>query len=146
MPMDRKWTSKMKKLLLLCCFALAAVSVRAQVDLSAEGSANCYMVRKAAALYSFKATVKGNGIAPYGENTAIEAKAIRGVKLLWQDADVVESSSLSVKNGRVNFRSGKALTGNAVIAIYSDKACSEGNCASKEGHGVLKVSLSSGLS
>lgn len=120
----------MKKLLycivlMLWCIAGSA----APVDLSEKESANCYIVRKGGCEYSFRADIKGNGIAPYGENPAINIRKIKAVKLLWQDADVVDEASVRLSAGRIIFRTcKKAQKGNAVIAVFSDSKADEGTC------------------
>ena len=54
------------------------------IDLSANGSANCYVVNTAGAKYKFKANVKGNGYDPLAGTTA-EAIDLNGANayILW---------------------------------------------------------------
>lgn len=109
---------------------LAGTVMQARVkDLSADETANCYMVPSGAASYSFNALVKGNGVAVCGESASIKASTVKGVKLLWQDANVVDAASVAYSGGRVSFKTCSGVkTGNAVIALYSDKACGDGTC------------------
>lgn len=119
----------MRKFLISCLFSLVCLSGFSQTNLSVNGTANCYMVSKPAHSYSFDASVKGNGIAPYGEDPVISPKTVKGVKVLWQDESVIDPESVVFKNGKVVFKTGrKAKNGNAVIGIFPDKACSEGRC------------------
>lgn len=112
--------------LLLC----ATLGMQAKVkDLSSKETANCYMVPAGTGQYSFNCLVRGNGVSVAGLPSTIKASQIKGVKLLWQDAQVVDASSVRLASGRIEFKTLPGVkTGNAVIALYSDKACSDGNC------------------
>lgn len=120
----------MKKYILTLFSLFCASFLQARsTDLSADGTANCYIVPAGAGQYSFNALVKGNGVEVCGMSSAISASSIKGVKLLWQDAPVVNAATVSYSDGRIGFKTmPKAVTGNAVIAIFSDKSCSEGRC------------------
>lgn len=119
-----------KRILFVAVCALVSLAANAEaLDLSDTETANCYMVPSGRQSYSFNALVKGNGIAPYGEPTAIPASQIKSVKLLWQDAEIIDASSVRFSKDRIFFKTrAEVLTGNAVIAIYSDKECSDGSC------------------
>lgn len=119
----------MKKTISFSLALLWAVMAAAVTDLSKVETANCYMVRTGSKEYSFNASVKGNGIAPYGESASIDAREVKGVRLLWQDNDIIDASSVRYSAGRVTFRTkAKGSEGNAVIALYSDIDCSDGKC------------------
>lgn len=97
------------------------------VNLSAEGTSNCYIARTGKA-YKFDATVKGNGkgdgrseyIAAYG----VGISGIAAAELLWEarnDGDKTMSREIIdgapvYKNGYVAFSTGRSQ-GNAVIAV-----------------------------
>ena len=96
------------------------------VDLSKEGSANCYIVNKDGS-YKFKA-VKGN--------TDVSVGDVKGVKVLWETfgtgtapnvGDLIKAD-VSYADGYISFNTNDTYhKGNAVIAAYSDAGCSEGN-------------------
>ena len=119
----------MKKTILFSLALFWAIAAGAVTDLSKDGTANCYMVRSGSREYSFNASVKGNGVAPYGENASIDTREVKGVRLIWQDAGIIDAASVKYTSGRVTFRTvAKAREGNAVIALYSDRGCSDGKC------------------
>lgn len=119
----------MKRMISFAAGLLCAVSAFAATDLSKDGTANCYIVASGGRDYCFNAAVKGNGVAPYGERTEIGASEVKGVKLLWQDAEVVVASSVKYASGKIIFRTQTGTReGNAVIALYSDRNCTEGCC------------------
>ena len=101
------------------------------VDLSATGTANCYIANQSNELYKFKATVKGNGVGALGTEEAniTPTKA----RLLWAQSrpkgteggqpslfgekntsDIVIPSSVELKDGYISFATG-TFEGNAVI-------------------------------
>ena len=95
------------------------------IVLSEIESANCYIINSSG-YYAIKAT-KGNTDESIGE--------VRGVKVLWESrgTSVAPSkgeyiSSVNFENELIYFRTNDAFkNGNAVIAAYSDNACSDGN-------------------
>lgn len=80
-------------------------------NLSANGTANSYMVPKAGK-YKFDATVMGNGVSTRGINAQTLAPAT--AELLWQDTKGVVSG-IEIKDNTIVFDAGEA-EGNAVIA------------------------------
>lgn len=84
-------------------------------DLSSYGTANSYIINKEG-LYSFNATVMGNGVSTEG----ISASTIRPVtaELLWQDAPGLVSD-ISIEDGKVCFQAGSG-EGNALIAVRDE--------------------------
>ena len=87
-------------------------------DLSAKGTANSYIVSEPG-LYSFDATVIGNGVHGYvtGESFYPATPEITpvGVKLLWEDKNSL-ISGLDIKDGKVVFMY-TGQEGNAQIAV-----------------------------
>lgn len=82
-------------------------------DLSAKGTANCYVVG-AAGDYSFDATVMGNGVATTGVAASKIAPASAGI--VWQDTPEL-LSKVELKEGRIVFTAGQKK-GNALVAAY----------------------------
>lgn len=101
----------------------------AATDLSADGTANTYIV-SAAGNYKFNATVKGNGgIDPLTGTTAttIDPADIAGVKVLWELGDtygkairyVGSAYDISYADGYVYFSKPDTFgNGDAYVAIY----------------------------
>ena len=75
----------------------------AEVDLSARGTANCYMV-SGPGDYSFDATVMGNGVAT--ERAPAVTLAPVAAALVWQDAPGL-LSEVTLHDGRVSFTAGE---------------------------------------
>jgi len=94
-------------------------------DLSAIGTANCYIVSDAGK-YKFKA-VEGNSATSVGD--------VKGVKVLWETfgtatapkvGDLIKAD-VSYSDGYITFSTNNTYKeGNAVIAAYSDAACTNG--------------------
>lgn len=87
------------------------------VDLSADGTANCYIVPPVYGEYSFDASVMGNSEDPVGQ--------IASVEVLWEsrnNANTLKTGSVvksvELKNNKVHFQlPPDAKAGNAVIAV-----------------------------
>jgi len=95
-------------------------------DLSALGTANCYIV-PAGGTYKFK-SVQGNSTTSVGD--------VKGVKVLWETfgTDVTPTvgdlikANVSYSDNYITFSTNDTYSrGNAVIAAYSDNDCSDGN-------------------
>ena len=95
-------------------------------DLSEMGTANSYIV-STAGTYKFKA-VQGNSNTP--------VSGIQGVKVLWESfgtnvkptAGDIINPSVTLNDGYISFSTNETFReGNALIAAYSDAACSDGN-------------------
>ena len=110
---------------------------RKTYDLSAAGTANCYVIAHENSFYTFKANVKGNGMPTLsGDKAALKpAKA----RILWAQAQptvdpitpgwplnygdtsadsMVVASSVTLENGVVTFRTGEDMpNGNAGIVV-----------------------------
>ncbi|MCM1502915.1 MAG: hypothetical protein NC115_09655 [Bacteroidales bacterium] len=105
------------------------------IDLSANGTANTYVVNKPLALYSFNASVKGNGIQRdfYGteleENLSIEPKSALlfwynclQEDRFWKDACPVVIESIEIVDGKIRFETPEDFVeGNAVIAAFAEE-------------------------
>ena len=95
------------------------------IDLSKNGTANCYIVTPYCAEYSFNATVRGNSTEPVGN--------IASVEVLWETemmadddvstnyvkvGDIISKDSLKIENGYVHFMLPyEPKEGNALIAV-----------------------------
>ena len=90
-------------------------------DLSAGGTANCYMVGRTGCTYSFDATKQGNGVNTDGSTLA--AIAPKSAKVFWQTGKVIKDGSVALKDGRVYFNLDPDLRptegGSALIAVYA---------------------------
>lgn len=119
----------MKKIILTLFIAASALGVNAKtINLSEKESANCYMVGRAGS-YSFRADIKGNGVEVLGHSAVIDLKEVKGVKVIWEDRDIINDSSVKLNGKNITFTTGnKYSSGNAVIGLFSDKNCSDGNC------------------
>lgn len=112
-------------------FLLAAISLGVNaktIDLSEKESANCYMVGRSGS-YSFRADIKGNGVETLGHSASIDLKTVKGIKVIWEDRDIINDSSVKFNGKKVTFTTGnKYSSGNAVIGLFSDEKCSDGKC------------------
>lgn len=98
------------------------------LDLSASGTANCYLAAKCNYWYKFNATVRGNGaatpadISPTG--TALAANALinpTSTELVWETGGKNQIiKSLFLQNGYVYFKTGNTIQGNAVISVKAN--------------------------
>lgn len=108
------------------------------IDLSADGTANCYVATQPAQTYSFDATVAGNGVITQGLHEAVRrfegrdlSAALSGgqARLLWQSAPyLIEPGSVAYAGGRISFTLSERPTqlgGNAVIGLYADAEATE---------------------
>lgn len=96
------------------------------VNLSENGTANSYII-PSTGTYKF-AAVKGNSNIPVGD--------VKGVKVLWESfgdlnnidvGDIINPEAYYI-DGEIVFSTNETYReGNAVIAAFSDKECSEGN-------------------
>jgi len=116
----------MKRHLITIFIVLSSVMLSAKTtSLSDKETANCYMVKPgAAATYSFRADIKGNGVETLGHSAKINLKDIKSIKVIWEDADIIDDSSLKLSGKELVFRTNsKVRNGNALIGIFSDKGC-----------------------
>lgn len=116
----------------------AGAAPQPTVDLSAEGTANCYIATVPEQEYSFDATVAGNGVMTAGLSQALTTfegsalpTALSGsdARLVWQSRPyLIEPGSIRCEGGRIYFtltQRPTVLGGNAVIALYPDPASDE---------------------
>ena len=96
-------------------------------NLSAAGTANCYIAPKAGAAYSFNARTMGNGRM----TTGITPRTLYGsrAEVLWESSAYAESvrgaviAAAEYRDGQIRFRTG-AEAGNALIGLFD----SNDNC------------------
>ena len=103
------------------------ISFTAVTDLSAAGTANCYLASKTCTWYKFKATVRGNGAATAAEisptGSALSANAAispASAELVWetgQPKGIIQSVSLTSDKKYVLIKTGHLAEGNAVVAV-----------------------------
>lgn len=116
----------MKKLFITILIALSTFALGAKAtDLSSSETANCYMVKPGkSAVYSFRADVKGNGVETLGHSSKINLKAVKSVKVIWEDADIIDDSSLKLSGKNIVFKTNsKIKNGNALIGLFSNDGC-----------------------
>lgn len=94
-------------------------------------TANCYLIEKPGK-YKFPVNVKGNGVAPNGEATVIDAADIKSAKQIWKDGAVFIDGTLSktdIADGYLTFSTSKELTagGNILFGVYDDESASAGH-------------------
>lgn len=87
-------------------------------DLSAAGTANCYIAPEHGTAYMFDATTQGNGCA----TTGIAPQPLRGgvsARLIWQTGSVPEAvvREIGYDGRRISFRTGPEY-GNALIGLF----------------------------
>lgn len=95
----------------------ATLSAASYTDLSAKGTANCYMI-KSAGSYKFKANVKGNAVMTSAQlSTSINN--ISGVKVYYSDGENFLNGSMSYMDGYVYFTtvSGTLPIGTALVSV-----------------------------
>ena len=95
------------------------------IDLSKNGTANCYIVTPYCAEYSFNATVRGNSTEPVGD--IYEAVVLWETEMRADDAvsskhvkvgDIISSESIKLEEGYVHFMLPyEPKEGNALIAV-----------------------------
>ena len=101
-------------------------------DLSVAGTANCYVVGRAAQEYALDATVAGNGVVTDGLREAVQRFEGRSLgtslagshaRLLWQSNPyLIEPGSIACEGGMIRFSTTArpvALGGNAVIGLFA---------------------------
>ena len=121
-------------------------------DLSANGTANCYLVTSPG-FYKFKADVKGNGVVPSQlESVAGEtAIAPKSALVLWYncyyDGTVKNESpvfvnSVSVKDGYICFYTPSTfVSGNVVIAAFAEEGVTYENIEIDEKRNISNATM-----
>lgn len=122
------------------------------VDLSAGGTANCYLIT-APGYYKFKADVKGNGVVPSQlESVAGETViAPKSALVLWYncyyDGTVKNESpvfvnSVSVKDGYICFYTPSTfVSGNVVIAAFAEEGVTYENIEIDEKRNISNATM-----
>lgn len=122
------------------------------VDLSAGGTANCYLIT-APGYYKFKANVKGNGVVPSQlESVAGETViAPKSALVLWYncyyDGTVKNESpvfvnSVSVKDGYICFYTPSTfVSGNVVIAAFAEEGVTYENIEIDEKRNISNATM-----
>lgn len=82
-------------------------------DLSAEGTANTYVVNRAGTLYKFKATVKGNGNNPL--STGETALAPAGARILWAQQQIISPTNSWPSNNGSDATLSSTILKNSVV-------------------------------
>lgn len=115
-------------------------------DLSANGTANCYLVN-APGFYKFKATVKGNGVIPSALSSVVGGSsdiAPKSALILWyntlqtstswKDASPIVVSSVELtEDGYIQFYTPSELVpGNVVIAAFAEEGLNYENIEADE--------------
>ncbi len=92
-----------------------------EINLSARGTANCYIASKVNVNYSFDATKQGNDVGMDG--VPLSAIAPQSANVFWQTGKVIEDGSVKLEDGRVKFALDPdfklADGGSALIAVYA---------------------------
>lgn len=95
------------------------------IDLSAGGTANCYIV-STPGNYTFDATTIGNGskgimlpVATTFFHTETASISPSSVQLIWQTAPNL-ITDVALSGGKITFTKGSATEGNALIAVYDN--------------------------
>lgn len=122
------------------------------VDLSAGGTANCYLIT-APGYYKFKADVKGNGVVPSQlESVAGEtAIAPKSALVLWyncyydgtvKDESPVFVNSVLVKDGYICFYTPSTfVSGNVVIAAFAEEGVTYENIEIDEKRNISNATM-----
>lgn len=107
-----------------CAITQAGQPKKEYVDLSANGTSNCYIVDKAG-YFKFKATVRGNGVKPESQTLATSISPA-SVKVLWTSfgtgtmpTDDSVITGVELKDGYIQFATAnlaELVKGNVVIA------------------------------
>lgn len=122
------------------------------VDLSASGTANCYLIT-APGYYKFKADVKGNGVVPSQLESVAGQTAIapKSALVLWYncyyDGTVKNESpvfvnSVSVKDGYICFYTPSTfVSGNVVIAAFAEEGVTYENIEIDEKRNISNATM-----
>ena len=122
------------------------------VDLSASGTANCYLIT-APGYYKFKADVKGNGIVPSQLESVAGKTAIapKSALVLWyncyydgtvKDESPVFVNSVLVKDGYICFYTPSTfVSGNVVIAAFAEEGVTYENIEIDEKRNISNATM-----
>lgn len=121
-------------------------------DLSANGTANCYLVTSSG-FYKFKADVKGNGVVPSQLESVAGQTAIapKSALVLWyncyydgtvKDESPVFVNSVSVKDGYICFYTPSTfVSGNVVIAAFAEEGVTYENIEIDEKRNISNATM-----
>ena len=122
------------------------------VDLSANGTANCYLIT-APGYYKFKADVKGNGVVPSQLESVAGQTAIapKSALVLWyncyydgtvKDESPVFVNSVLVKDGYICFYTPSTfVSGNVVIAAFAEEGVTYENIEIDEKRNISNATM-----
>lgn len=122
------------------------------VDLSAGGTANCYLIT-APGYYKFKADVKGNGVVPSQLESVAGQTVIapKSALVLWyncyydgtvKDESPVFVNSVSVKDGYICFYTPSTfVSGNVVIAAFAEEGVTYENIEIDEKRNISNATM-----
>lgn len=122
------------------------------VDLSANGTANCYLVTSPG-FYKFKADVKGNGVVPSQLESVAGQTAIapKSALVLWyncyydgtvKDESPVFVNSVLVKDGYICFYTPSTfVSGNVVIAAFAEEGVTYENIKIDEKRNISNATM-----
>lgn len=122
------------------------------VDLSASGTANCYLIT-APGYYKFKADVKGNGVVPSQLESVAGQTAIapKSALVLWyncyydgtvKDESPVFVNSVLVKDGYICFYTPSTfVSGNVVIAAFAEEGVTYENIEIDEKRNISNATM-----
>ena len=122
------------------------------VDLSANGTANCYLVTSPG-FYKFKADVKGNGVVPSQLESVAGQTAIapKSALVLWyncyydgtvKDESPVFVNSVLVKDGYICFYTPSTfVSGNVVIAAFAEEGVTYENIEIDEKRNISNATM-----
>ena len=116
------------------------------IDLSAEGTANTYIVNQAMTFYSFDASVKGNGVprsfyaTELEQNLRIEPKSalVLWYNCLqtdanWKDECPIIIESIEITDGKICFETPEDFVdGNVIIAAFAEEGVTYDSIAADE--------------
>lgn len=121
-------------------------------DLSANGTANCYLVTSPG-FYKFKADVKGNGVVPSQLESVAGQTVIapKSALVLWyncyydgtvKDESPVFVNSVSVKDGYICFYTPSTfVSGNVVIAAFAEEGVTYENIEIDEKRNISNATM-----
>ena len=126
------------KLLVITQEVASGTAPQPAIDLTTDGTANCYVASVPSQTYTFNATVAGNGVVTPGLQQAVERFEGRTLpitlhggyaKLLWQSRPyLIEPGSVAFAGGKISFTLTERPTelgGNAVIGLFADESSDE---------------------
>jgi hypothetical protein len=121
------------------------VDYASAIDLSANATANTYIVNAPNTVYKFKAQVMGNGVVPtkmaeivtsteLAPKTALSLwYTCKQTSTKWIDAAPVDATSITLKDGYIYFKTPETfVNGNIVIAAFAEEGLTYSNITVNE--------------